>query len=499
MTATTDPTTSPERSAAPARVLGLCCGATFIAFLDLSVVNIAFPAILDDFPGTAIDTLTWIVSGYTVLFAALLTPAGRIADVLGRREAFLVSLVGFTVASLGCGAAPSVGWLIAARLVQGAMAAGMIPAALGLILATTPRERIPRAVAAWSAAAGFSAVIGPAVGGALLEVFGWRAVFFVNGPFGVLLFVAGIATLPARTGRGTRRLPDPLGTVALAVGVAALVTGLTEGDRWGWGDPRTVGLLVLGVVLVVATWFRSRGHAAPAVDVTVWRDRRYPFANAGLGVLSVAMFAWMLGGPLFTTSIWGWSTMQTAGALSIGAVASMIASLLAGRIAAPRSQVAVAVLGCLGFAGSNAIWASSLFGPDSDFWGGWVPAALLGGGGLGLALTCLSAVAAATVPPQKFAVGIGMTLTTRQLGGAIGAAGLAAIISSSAVPGSVASFHRVYASAAIVSVVAAAVVVGLALAVRRTAAAATPAAGSPSPAPSPAVSPAAGRSVGVSE
>jgi hypothetical protein len=234
-----------------------------------------------------------------------------------------------------------------------------------------------------------------------------------------------------------------------------VVTALTEGDKWGWSSGRTIGLGVVGLVLLVGTWLRSRRHAAPAIDVALWQSRKYATCNTALAVLGVSMFAWMLGGPLFTTSIWHWSTLQTAGALSIGAVASMITSLIAGSIKTPAAQRWTAVLGCLLFAASSAIWASDLFGAQSDFWGGWVPSALLGGSGLGLALTCLSAAAAAAVPPLRFAAGIGMTLTARQLGGALGAAMLAAIIASSAVPGSVASFHHVYAAGTVIAVVAA--------------------------------------------
>ncbi|HTZ42992.1 MAG TPA: MFS transporter [Jatrophihabitans sp.] len=450
----------------PARVLALCSGTTFIAFLDFSVVNLAFPDIGKDFPHASINTLTWIVSGYAVLFAALLAPAGRIADSIGRRTVFLVSLVAFTIASLGCGLAPTVGWLIAARFLQGAAAGGMIPAGLGLILASTPRERIPRAVGAWSMAAGFSSVIGPSVGGVLLRVFGWRSVFFINLPFGLLLLLGGLAVLPRHTRGSGDQLPDPVGSVGLGVGIACLVSALTEGDSWGWTDPRTLGLAAFGLALSVLAIARSRRHRAPAVDLGVWRSPVYRLANLGLGLLSLTMFVWMLAAPLFATAIWHWTVLETAGALSIGGVASMVGALLAGRVTGPGRHVRVAVLGCLMFAGSNAIWASSLFGSRPDFWAGWVPAAILGGGGLGLGFTCLSTLAAGTIPPLKFAGGLGMTLAVRQVGGAVGVAGLAAIMAASTRPGSLAAFHHVYAAALAANLCCALVVLGLAAVLR---------------------------------
>jgi EmrB/QacA subfamily drug resistance transporter len=455
----------------PRRVLAVCSGLTFIAFLDFSVVNIAFPDIAEDFTHTSINSLTWIVSGYAVMFAALLVLAGRVSDSIGRRTVLLWSLAAFTIASLVCGLAPSIGWLIAARFAQGAAAGGMIPAALGLILATTPRERIPRAVAAWSAAAGFSAVIGPAVGGLLLSGFGWRSVFFINLPTCAALLAGSLAALPKHVPGSGDRLPDALGSAALVLGIAGVVSALTEGDKWGWADARTVGLVAIGLALIAVTVLRSRTHHAPAVDLAVWRSPAFKIANLGLGTLSMTMFAWMLAAPLFATTIWQWTILETAGALTIGGVSAMAGSLAAGRLTNPAAQVKVAVLACLLFACSNAVWASDLFGAESNFWQAWLPGALLGGAGLGLGFTCLSTLAARAMSPLKFAGGIGMTLAVRQVGGALGVAGFAAIMASSSTPGSISSFHHVFVVAAVVNIIGALTVSAL-MAARR-----------PSPAP----------------
>ena len=439
----------------PARVLAMCSGITFMAFLDFTVVNIAFPDILKDFEHTSLNTLTWIVSGYAVMFAAVLAPAGRIADSIGRRTILLWSLVVFTVASLICGVAPSVGWLIAGRFLQGAAAGGMIPAALGLILSTTPRERIPRAVATWSAASGFSAVIGPSVGGVLLRVLDWRWVYFINLPIGVILLLGGLAVLPGHVRGSGSRLPDAVGSVTLAVGIAGVVSALTEGDQWGWWDARTIGLGVVGLLLIGVTVLRSRTHDAPAVDIEVWRSPKYRIANVGLALLSANMFAWNLAAPLFATTIWHWTILETAGALCIGGVASMVGSLSAGRLTTPAAHVKVAIVACLLFTGSNAIWASSLYGSTSNFWTAWLPAGILGGIGLGLGFTCLSTLAAGAITPLKFAGGLGMTVAVRQVGGAVGVAGFAAIMVSSATPGSISAFHHVFVAAMALNIVCA--------------------------------------------
>lgn len=436
----------------PARVMAVCTGVSFIAFLDFSVVNIAFPEILKDFTHTSISTMTWIVSGYAVAFAAFLALGGPVADSIGRRTVFLWSLAGFTIASVVCGLAPSIGWLVAARFVQGAAAGGMVPSALGLILSTAPRERIPHAVAVWTTASGLSAVVGPAVGGVLLGAFGWRSVFLINLPLGGILLLGGLAALPRHVRGSGDRLPDPIGGAALGLGIAGVVSTLTEADKWGWRDARTLGLGILGLALILVSVLRSRTHQAPAIDLAVWRSPAYKIANLGLAMLSGTLFAWMLGAPLFAATIWHWPVLGTAGALCIGGAAFMAGSLSAGRLTNPATRVKAAMLGSVLFAGSNAIWASNLFGSRPNFWGGWLPAALLGGGGLGIALTCLSTIAAGAIVPLKFAGGLGMMLSVRQVGGAIGVAGFAIIIASGAMPGSVSSFHHVFDAAIAVNV-----------------------------------------------
>ncbi len=454
------------RTVSPGWVMTVCAGSTFIAFLDFSVVNIAFPEISHSFARISINSLTWIVSGYAVAFAALLAPGGRIADAIGRKGVFLWSLVVFTLASLVCGLAPSVGWLIAARFVQGAASGGMVPSALGLILATTPRERIGHAVSIWTTAAGFSAVIGPAVGGVLLHIFSWRAVFLINLPFGAAMLAGGLVVLPAHVKGAADRLPDFTGSLALGLGVAGVVSALTEGDSWGWLDARTIGLAVAGLVLVAVSVLRSRTHQAPAIDLAVWRSRAFQIANLGLSMLSAVMFAWMLGAPLFAAAVWHWPVLDTAAALCVGGAASMAGALAAGRFKTATVRVRAGVAGSLMFAGSNAIWASSLFGPRPDFLAAWLPAAILGGGGLGLALTSLSTIAAGTITPLKFAGGLGMITSVRQVGGAIGVAGVATILASNAVPESISSFHEVFIAAMAVNICCAVIVSSLIVVLR---------------------------------
>ncbi|WP_433326850.1 MFS transporter [Spirillospora sp. CA-294931] len=462
MTTETEPATSnPQKEVSPGLVLALCSGATFMAFLDLAVVNIAFPDLLADFPGTRTATLTWVVSGYAVTFAAFLTPAGRLADTLGRRGVFVGSLVGFTLASLVCGAAPGPEVLIAGRLAQGAFAAGMIPAALALIISNIPFERLIKSIGVWAAVGGFSSVVGPIVGGVLVDASGWRSVFWINGPIGLVLILGSLAVLPAHRPPEGSRLPDLLGSLVLVTGIAAVVAGLTEGERWGWGSVRTLALLGGGLLLGLVALLRSRGHRAPAIETALWKSRRFAVTNLAALVFGTAMFAWLLTGPLLTTKVWQWSIMESAGALTIGAVASMAASMAAGRVSDATRHRWVIALGALLFAACNAMMTSDLFGTEPRFWDAWVPASLLGGAGLGLGVTGLSAAAATALPPLRFAAGVGMNMTARQLGGALGIAATAALMASGGGAGTIGAYHDVYLACAAVAILSALVAVVL--------------------------------------
>jgi EmrB/QacA subfamily drug resistance transporter len=419
----------PEKEASDKRalhVLLVASGATFMAFLDVTVVNVAFPDLRADFAGTALGDLSWVVSIYAVLFAALLTPAGRLADVVGRRRLFIAGLFGFTVASGLSAVAPDVALLVAARALQGAGAAAMIPAALGLVLVAAPPERRAAAVGLWGAAASLAAAAGPSLGGVLVDTWGWRAVFVINLPIGILLGWAAVRALPLDRPM-QQRLPDAVGTLLVAAGIAAAVAGLTEGDQWGWSSASTIGAIGAGVVLVAAALARARRHPAPAVETELWRSRPFAVANLTSLLFGAAVFAWLLIGALFLTSVWHYSILETGLAVSPGALASAVAAVLVGKSATPRVQRAVVSAGAVLLA-LTGVWMYEALGTEPQFLALWLPGGILSGIAIGATLTALSTVAVASLPPAKFAAGTGMNLTARQFGGALGVAAIAGIL-----------------------------------------------------------------------
>lgn len=399
-----------------------------MAFLDTTVVNVAFPNLRADFPHESLTNLTWVVTSYGVLFAALLTPAGRYADVFGRRQLFLGSLVIFSAASVACAAAPNVDFLIGARAVQGIGAAGMIPAALGLVLSETPAEKRAEAIGLWAAAGSVAAAAGPSLGGLLVSWFDWRSVFILNVPIGVAVIIAGFKLLPNRPPTEAKS-PDLVGTGAITLGITGIVVGLTKGGDWGWKSAETWIWIAVGVALVGYSLVRSRGQEAPAVETELWKNKMFAAANLTTFFLGAGLFVWFLSGPLYLTTIWHYSILKAGLAVTPGAVLSAVAAVIVSRRIKPANQRPVIIGSLLIFFGLS-IWAYTSLGSKPQFLSIWLPYGAIGGAVIGAALTSVTTAASISVHPLKFASGTGLNTTARQFGGSIGIAIMAAVIAA---------------------------------------------------------------------
>lgn len=438
-------------------VLLLVSGAAFLDFLDVTVVNLAFAPLGAEFTGASVADLAWVITGYAVMFAALLAAAGRLADVVGRRRLFLLGIALFTGASLACALAPSLELLVAARLVQGLGAALTLPAGLGIILAEAPPARRAAAVGVWAAAAGAAAAFGPSLGGILVDLFGWRSVFLINVPIGAAILVAGRRNIRDLRPQA-ERLPDLAGTAALAGGIGLVVLAMTQGETWGWGDSRTAGALIGGLALTGVALLRSLRHPAPAIESGLWRIRKFAFANGASLFFGIAGYAAMLVSVLFLVVVWGYSELEAGFAVSPGAITGAVAAAVTGRVVDQHGQRLAVVGGSLLML-SVFVYVWLALDERHEYWTVFLPGNVLNGIGMGMVAVGLSSVAATAVPPQRFAAATGMNMTARQLGGALGIA-LLAIILTAAAPGAD-GYTRVYLMCGFAIVPAAAL--GLAL------------------------------------
>ena len=437
----------------------LACGGSFLAFLDVTITNLAVPDLAGDF-SVGVTSLSWVVTLYTILFAALLAPAGRLADVVGRRRLFVAGVTTFTAASLVAAIAPTFGLLLAARAVQGVGAALMMPASLAFVLADTPPEKRPAAIGLWSASASVAAAAGPALGGVLVDTLDWRALFCINVPIGAWLSWRAWRLPATATAESRGRLPDLVGTALIAGAVGLLVLGVTEGPTWGWGSVATIASLAVAVALGVLALLRSAHQARPAIEIGLWSNRTYASANVVSLLFGVGLYASLLLGVLYLVDVWGYSELQAGLAMTPGAVFSAAVGIAIGRSARKPSPSVLVFAGGLTIAATSA--ALALWLPaDPHFLTAWLPGGFGLGVGMGAVSVGVSSAAALSVGPQRFAAATGLNIAARQVGGALGVALLAVILDGRAPGDGAGPFLSVYWLMAGVCVAAA--VVGLRL------------------------------------
>src|SRR3954471_8085299 len=261
--------------------------AVFMAFLDVTIVNVAFPSIKGAFPSTSLAGLSWILNAYNIVFAALLVPAGRLADLLGRRRGFFVGMGLFLAASAACGVAPTAEVLIGARVLQAAGAALLVPTSLGLLLPEFPPERRASATALWGAIGGVPPATGPSLGGLLIEWADWRLVFFVNLVLGAAVLVPARRLLRETRDPDRGAVPDALGIVLLAGGVGALALAIVQAPDWGWGSDRVIGAFAVAAAALAGFVWRSATHPHPVVELELFRVRSFAAACVGVGIFSL--------------------------------------------------------------------------------------------------------------------------------------------------------------------------------------------------------------------
>lgn len=412
----------------PGRRLALLaiCGGAFLPFLDTTIVNTSFPSIRASFPGASTSALSWVLDGYFIVIAALLVTAGGVADRIGRKRVFLAGLLAFTVTSLLCAAAPSVGTLIAARVLQGIAAAFIAPVSLALLLVEFRPEERAAGVGIWGASAALAAACGPPLGGALVAVADWRWIFLVNLPLGALVIWAGARALGESRDPHASGLPDLAGSALAALGLGLLALGIVEGQRWGWGGARVLGCFAAALVLLAAVAQRCRTHPRPLVDPALMRIASFRRGNLGTLLFAMAFFSTILGNILFLTGVWHYSVLRAGLATVPGPLLSAVVARPAGRLADRHGHRAVIAPGCVVYAAGLLVLRSA--GAEPDWLGTWLPGMLLAGAGIGLAFPAFGAAAAADIPPERFGSASAVTGAFRQFGAVLGTAILVAII-----------------------------------------------------------------------
>jgi EmrB/QacA subfamily drug resistance transporter len=431
----------------PRRILLIVCAGVVMASLDLFIVNVALPQIAVDLHDPSLGTLSWVLNGYAIIYAALLVLFGRLADQRNRKSGFLLGVAIFTAGSAACGAAASVPMLIAFRLVQAAGAALLTPTSLGLVLASYSAERRGGAVRAWTAAGGMAAALGPVIGG-LLVAASWRWVFLVNVPIGLAALIVGWRQLPDVPGHPGPR-PDELSALLVTAGVGGLTLGLVRGGAWGWGSVATASVLA-GAGLVLGLFaLRCVRHHNPLIEPDLFKVRTFSGASLATLLFSVSFGAMLLSIVLWMQDAWGWSALRTGLGVAPGPImVPLFTFLVTGRLLARYGPAVVIGAGATVFS-AGIIWWALVVQLHPDYLT-VLPGMLVTGIGVGLTLPSLMSTAAASLPPPSFATGSAVVNMLRQVGFAVGVAMLVAVLGSPhGAAGELSAFrHGWYATAA---------------------------------------------------
>ena len=400
--------------------------AVFMAFLDVTIVNVAFPSIAEEFPGTSLADLSWVLNAYNVVFAALLVPAGRLADRVGQRRLFFGGLWLFLAGSVLCGVAPDAALLIAARVLQAIGAAALIPTSLALVLPEFPPERRAVATSVWAAAGAVAAATGPSLGGVLVDAGGWRWAFLVN-------VLVALGVLPARrllvdrTDPAGADPPDLLGGALLAGAVGALALGIVKAPDWGWTDDRVLAAWGASALALVALAARSRRHPAPVLEPALLRIRSFAIGNAAMLVLSMGFYALLLANVLFLTQVWGYSVLDAGFGVTPAPLGAAAAAIAGGRLTERFGPRVVLVPATLAAAAACIVYRS-ITGAEPAYLSDWLPAQLLSGCAFGFAFAALATATVMDLPPNRLATGTALSSCARQIGAVVGIAVLIAVI-----------------------------------------------------------------------
>src|SRR5215207_8793691 len=463
----------------PGRTLVVAAAGAGLAFVDATIVNVAFPDLQADFSGTSLGALSWVLNAYNIVFAALLVAAGRFADLLGRRRMFHIGILLFTVASVACAAAPSVGLLIGARALQAIGAAIMVPASLALVLEAYPATRRAHGVALWAASAALAAGLGPSLGGVLVQAGGWRLAFLVNLPLGIAALLAGRRVLLESRAPGRRTTPDLTGAGLSGIAIALATLAIVQGEDWGWTSPGVLAAFGVAVAFVALVVWRCTWHRSPVLDLELLRIRSLSVANVLTVVGAAGFYAYVLNNVLFLTTVWKYSVLEAGLALTPGPFIAAAVARPASKLAARIGYRPVLVVGAVLWAGALVAMRERL-GAEPAFVREWLPMMVLLGLGAGLTFPLLSAAGVASAPGGRFATATALNSVSRQLGAVLGVALLVVVVGTPGPAEALAAFDRgwTFAAACLAVIAVGALLLGR---VRPSDVAAAPAVAPPTP------------------
>jgi EmrB/QacA subfamily drug resistance transporter len=399
---------------------------SFVTSANLSTVNVAFPDLKASFEGESLASLGWVINAYTIVFAAILLPAGRMADSHGRRRMFYAGLTFFAVGSLITGSAPTLEIVILGRAVQGIGGALIAPASLGLLLEASPPDEITRSVALYGGITAVGVATGPTLGAFIVDYAGWRWSFLLSLPFAFAAWFVGRNHLSTARGAQRQRI-DGVGVVLAAGAMASVSLAIAEGRNWGWTSRGILGAFAVG--LVTGLWFvvRCQRHPAPVLPIELFRVRAFSLSTSGTVLFGVGTGALLLSNVLFLTQVWHYSIVRAGLAMSPSPIVAALAAPVVGRFGARLGERTIGVPGALVLA-SAVLWYRFHVDVEPHYWIDWFPGTVMAGLGINTAFPMLQSAGVRDVGAARFSIANASTRAALQLGTAVGVAVLVAIL-----------------------------------------------------------------------
>lgn len=412
---------APQAGASPWPTFWIACVAVFLVSLDATVLYAGFDAVRAGFPGASAADMSWVLNAYTVVYAAMLIPAGGLADTHGRKRVFLIGVTLFLAASAACGLAGSVGWLIAARVLQALGAALLTPASLSIVLAAFPQEKRAVAVSLWGAVGGLAAAVGPSVGSFVVELAGWPWAFYINLPLGAVSLWFGARLLREGRADAAPRRVDVPGMLLLILGVGAVALAIVQSESPHWsrselGIAAGTGLVALAGFVA---WARTARH--PLVDLKLFREPTYRWANLATLSFGIAFAMMFFAFFFYMREVWHYSLPRAGLAITPGPLLVVPFAILTGRLAARLGHRPFLVGGSLLYAASG-LWFLLVPGEQAAYLTHWLPGLVMSGISVGMVLPSLAGAAVNRLPVQQYAVGSAINQATRQIGAVLGVA-----------------------------------------------------------------------------
>jgi EmrB/QacA subfamily drug resistance transporter len=395
--------------------------AVFLVSLDTTMLYAAFGALRAGFPQASAADMSWVLNAYTVVYAAMLIPAGGLADTHGRKKIFILGVTLFLAASAACGLAGNVTWLIGARALQAIGAALLTPASLSIVLAAFPQSKRAVAVSLWGAVGGLAAAIGPSLGSFVVDSIGWPWAFYINLPLGALSIWRGALLLKEERRPGPRRRIDAVGMALVIVGVGSLALSIVQSNAPNWHATELWAAAITGVIALVGFVQWARVSRAPLVDLALFKHRTYSFVNLATLSFGIAFAMMFFAFFFYMTEVWHYSLPRAGLAVTPGPLLVVVTAIVTGRIAARIGHRPFLVGGSLLYACAGT-WFLLVPGLTPDYLHQWLPGLVMTGLSVGMVLPSLSAAAVNRLPTDQYAVGSAVNQATRQIGSVLGVA-----------------------------------------------------------------------------